>query len=1067
MEDHGDACPTLAQIELIAAGIHISDRISIHIARCEQCAENIRLAHFGKQFERVMSDDHAHDGLPAEVHPEIFGYRIIEVVARGGQGVVYHAVQETTGQEVAIKVLDPILTGLSRQARERMSREIEIVGSLNHPGIVRIFDSIILTDGREALVMEYIKGYQLNEWISRFPDCSESSLLELLASIADAIHHAHQRGIIHRDLKPSNILIDENGKARILDFGVARWTDLLHGDTPITRTGQFAGTLAYAAPEQVTIESATPDIRTDIYAIGVIGIESLTGRLLYPSDGSLQSMIQQILTSQPPSQTQTRVKPDAWTVLCKAMAKEKNRRYQSAAGLAADLRRAANGEAIQARCDSRRYLIGKAVQRHRVVLSLVTLLCTAIVGVLVSLTIGNTRLSEALRDSRMLQIRAQLAAGNREQAEEVLWSEFERGISSGFDPEHSLWNGAAHDMELFWCFVEMQSTATCLAVIPDAVLPKYGLWPLDDGRFIGATPDGWLVWLTRTMEGVDFQRVCKIPEKAETIKATPDGRYLICFGEDRVWCMDIKANESVASESLGGLSLQQVVITFTDWGVAISDLRGQMRVLSIPDLQPIFERSGLPVMQTPWLDLDKRVIGYIDHDARLRVVDIYTDQELPPSGAGLFGMQKPGPQSQLLLSPDGHRIVSAYRGGLLVLDTDRSVQSPPILNHPGYRVWVNHDPNWTVLTAIAGGDPILHMWDTVSWKPLQGLPGHTGSVIAHAFTRDSTKILTIDTDGTLRIWASPLHSWRTSFGSKSSQSHQIAYDSRKQIIYSSDPNGKLSILPIAGSRGIENRFKDLGDINVSRLALSKDGEHLAMASLDASVQLISVSTGTSILLELPARAESVAGLGFTPHSASALLAVCINPAGFILYDAESGRLERELEFDTSALISSMAWSPDGRSLAVSLRDGTLAILDDIDRDEVRMLDLHAVQLRSVSFVADGKHLVAVGEAGLLYMVDLRTGEIRESDRLSESSLFCVATHPEGRIAVVGDRAGSVKVVDLISLSELATFDAGGSVMWMEFVDNGNSLVISTLDRPVEIWRFSELSGTLSRVASTK
>lgn len=1064
MENQSAPCPTLAQIESIASGISVSDRISAHIARCERCAENIRLARFGKQFERVMSDQQPDIGLPSADYPEIFGYSILGVIARGGQGVVYHAVQDTTGQEVAIKVLDPTLTGLTRQARERMSREIHIVGSLNHPGIVRVLDSLKLSDGREALVMEYIRGDQLNQWLLQNPDRSEPYLLELLAGIADAVHHAHQRGIIHRDLKPSNIMIGEDGRVRVLDFGVARWADLLDEDSHITRTGEFAGTLAYAAPEQVSTESVTPDIRTDIYSMGVIGFETLTGQEVFKSDGSLQSMIESVLTSQPPNRAQSGLKTESWTVLSKAMAKDKSRRYQSAGEFAGDLRRAARGEAVHALGDSQWYLLRKAVRKNRVLLSFILMISVAISGVLVSLAIGNSRLSEALRASRIVQIRALLAAGNREQAEEVFWGEFERRIRSGFGSEHLLWNGSAHDMELFWCFVEMQSSATCMYIQPDRYLPRYGLWSIEGGSFLTVDSDRWLVRLTRTTSGIESERVFVIPDRAETMKVTPDGRYMLCFGDDRVWCVDIATNESVSSRGLGGIGLQNLVISFANWGFAITDSVGEMRVLSVPGLDPIIERSGLPVMLTPWLDPDERVIGFIDHESRLRVMDIGADQELPPSGAELFGTQQPGPYPQIVLSPDRNQIIMAYGGGLLVLDTDKGTQSLPIMNHPGYRVWVGHDPGWSVMTAIASGDPALHLWNTATWESLPGLPGHAGSVVTHSFTSDSSEILTIDARGTLRVWASPLHSWRFRLGPPSSQAHQFAVDPSNKNVYSLDSNGKLLQLPIPTNESILNGLDVVPSISATRVALDEGGEYLAVANMKDTVELIVLKSGTRIRIELPDQTNSIAGLQCRPEPNKPMLAVAVNPAGLVLIDTSTGRAQRAVSFDSTALISSMDWSPDGRRVVVSLRDGTLGIVDDIERDGVRVVDLKAIQLRSLSFLPDGVRVVAVGETGKLYVVHLDSGEVRESKRLSEHSLFCVEVHPEGRIAMVGDRAGNVMVVDLRSLTELATFDAGGSVMWMEFMDGGRSLVVSAIGCPIEIWRFADLAETMDKIA---
>ncbi|NEQ53753.1 MAG: serine/threonine protein kinase [Leptolyngbya sp. SIO3F4] len=422
----------------------------MHLSRCQRCAQIVSNASFGLRFESVMAGTGEEEPNYQESYPEVFGYEIQGEIARGGQGVVYRAEQKTTGKVVAIKVLYPEVAGTSRKARERMAREIQIASSLNHPGIVGILDSVKLLDGRDALVMELIEGDCLSDWHRFHPELSEQQLLSLLAQIADAIHYAHQRGVIHRDLKPTNVLIDSSGVPRILDFGVARRREPGISESPITRTREFSGTLAYAAPEQVSQESQSPDIRTDVYALGAIGFELLMGRPLLTTSGSLLDIVDRITNEDPPSYSEAGVSRDAWVVLSKAVSKRKERRYQSAAELASDLRSAARGEAVIARADSSWYTLRKSARRHKVTLTVTTLVITGLSGILLSLVIGNSRLSSALRESRLLQIRTQVSLGNREQAERVLWQDIGSDISEGIHAQSALWTGTPREKELLW-----------------------------------------------------------------------------------------------------------------------------------------------------------------------------------------------------------------------------------------------------------------------------------------------------------------------------------------------------------------------------------------------------------------------------------------------------------------------------------------------------------------------------------------------------------------------------------------------------------------------------------------
>ena len=159
------------------------------------------------------------------------------------------------------------------------------------------------------------------------------------------------------------------------------------------------------------------------------------------------------------------------------------------------------------------------------------------------------------------------------------------------------------------------------------------------------------------------------------------------------------------------------------------------------------------------------------------------------------------------------------------------------------------------------------------------------------------------------------------------------------------------------------------------------------------------------------------------------------------------------------MASDLDWSPDGARAAVAFRDGTVGIVEE--SGEVRRVQLGKNQIRSIAFLPSGSQLAAVGEAGRLYLLDISTGLFRASDRLSEHSLFCVAIHPGGEIAMVGDRAGKLNAVDLDDLRELAAFEAGGSVMSIDFSPGGDDLGVAALGRPVELWGISELAKTYS------
>jgi WD40 repeat protein/predicted Ser/Thr protein kinase len=1006
-----------------------------------------------------MTTDDDTNPANTHTHPEVFGYDIQRELARGGQGVIYLANQRTTGQTVAIKVLSPQVSGISRQARERMAREIQIAGSLNHPGIVRIFDSLKLPDGRDALIMEHIEGDPLSVWMTNNPGASEHTRLHLLAKIADATHHAHQHGVIHRDLKPSNILIDHTGAPHLLDFGIAKRTGLTDTDPRITRTGEFSGTLAYAAPEQVSQKAGPPDIRTDIYALGIIGFELLTGHPPFDTQGSLQALVDQILTQDPPTRADTGISSDAWTVLAKAASKDKSRRYQSAAEMARDLLAAARGDAVLARADSHWYILRKTAKRHRAGLAIATLALLALAAVLVSLAIGNTRLASALRESRLLQIRAQLAVGSREQAERVLWEEINRDLPHDIDAPRALWTGSPREKELLWSFIEMQAPATCLDVVPSALSPALGLWPLADNTVLAARPDRTLVRIDPDDPSNPTPLGARVPGDTLTIKAVPSANFIVCIARDHIRTLDTTTARTIAITPFDAQDFTSIGIAVTEWGIVTNDASGNLTVSTLPELEPIYTIKGMPTPQTPWLDPHQRILAYITPHGTMRVLDLDTKADIPPSGLRILGRERLGPNPQLILSPDRTRYAVAYGGGMLVRAVTQNTDTEPLLAHPGYRVWVNHDPEWSMISAAANGDPTLHLWETRTWKPLEGLSGHHGSVISHAFLPDASKILTLDHEGTLRVWTAPDHGWRTLLGQDTALSHQIAAHPDTPVIYATDNEGTpFRFAPDHDPVRIHT------NLTAVRAAIDDTHTTLALADMHRHIELHDPdhpgdpSATRALTLE---SAQSITALRFRPGSTT--LAAITNPSAFVLIDTESASITRTIPIPSASPVSDLAWSPDGHHAALALRDGTIAYLHDPDNPEFRIIDIGARQIRSLVFTPDSASIAAVGDTGVLHLVDPRTGRARTTRRLSEHSLFSVAVHPLGRVALVGDRAGIIKAIDLADMSELATLSAGGSVMSMAFTDQGRSLAVSALDKPVSLWRFNQLAETLDDI----
>lgn len=337
------------------------------------------------------------------VAPEIEGYESLIEIARGGQGVVYRARQQSTRRTVAVKVLrDAAPTDTERR---RFEREVDLAAGLRHPGIVSIHDSGLTRDGRPYLVMEFVEGRSIQQHLGERPPIERT--VALVADVCEAVGHAHLRGVIHRDLKPGNVRVDADGRARVLDFGLARLTG--ERGMTVSGSGQFIGSLPWASPEQAEGRTNEIDVRSDVYALGVVLYQLLTGEFPYDVESSMRVALDSIVAMPPsrPSSHRADIDDDLETIILKCLAKEPDRRYQSAGELARDLRRYLAGEPIDAKRDSAWYTIRKRMARYRLVTGIATGALVVAVGALIA--VNGFRIeaakqrdlaSEALADAR-------------------------------------------------------------------------------------------------------------------------------------------------------------------------------------------------------------------------------------------------------------------------------------------------------------------------------------------------------------------------------------------------------------------------------------------------------------------------------------------------------------------------------------------------------------------------------------------------------------------------------------------------------------------------------------------
>lgn len=361
----------------------------------------------------------------------IGNFRVLRRIASGGMGAVFEAEQNQPRRRVALKVIR--MTMASEALRRRFEHEVEILGQLKHPGIAQIHEAGTFDDGTGPapyFAMEFVDGIPLVDFAKQH-QLTIRQRLTLMAAICDAAHHAHQHDVVHRDLKPANILIERTIDGmfcpKVLDFGVARAIRSdEHFASMHTEVGQLIGTLCYMSPEQVVGSGKDLDTRSDIYTLGVILFELLAHRLPYELHDRSMVEAGSVIREQDAirlSSIDAAFRGDIETIVSKAMAKEKDRRYQSAAELAADIRRFLSDEPIVARPTSLTYQMRKFAVRNKA-------LASSFVIVLLILIVGFVGISWALVRARGAEHAALKSASKA-----TAVSNFLQNMLAGVDPE--------------------------------------------------------------------------------------------------------------------------------------------------------------------------------------------------------------------------------------------------------------------------------------------------------------------------------------------------------------------------------------------------------------------------------------------------------------------------------------------------------------------------------------------------------------------------------------------------------------------------------------------------------
>ncbi|MEO1129520.1 MAG: serine/threonine-protein kinase [Planctomycetota bacterium] len=958
---------------------------------------------------------HNERAFPA-IGDRVGAYRISRLIAAGGMGAVFLAarVDSEITQTVAIKFLRHLAFASERGEQEALRRfrnERQVLASLEHPGITRLLDAGATATGQPYFVMEHVEGIPIDTYCTS-NHLSVRQRVTLMVDVCDAVQHAHHMLVVHRDIKPQNILVTHEGRPKVLDFGIARLMEpeLLEGAA--TRTGEFVGTLAYASPEQLRGERGF-DTRSDVYSLGVVLYALLTGRLPHDTTRSLPAIVEAVERERPdaPSTLNPRVSQDLDAVVLQAISKSRDRRYQSASELADDLRRALHGEPVNARSDSRWYVVRSELWRRRVPVAIALAIIVVSVAFGTFATVQQMRLqdrTEQLAESLYVDTvqRGRLLGrtGNLIGAEEALRDAVDMGVRD--DPSLADW--ALRELygttPLIASVRLPKARWTAVAALPDGAL----LARDEDGRVVEVTPDGVIIdaFEARAIASGEDQRVAWVDVKGV------------------IW---VRAGDGAPARWSQGHEDASVIAVTADHVAAFD---GHSGVAVAEEGDPVALQLPRDVTQLRVCGARHEVFG-LGSDGMVRAWSVLDGAQ---TGAWSVGADA----RCLAVSRDGRSIVSANGRTVQCIDRDTGVTHR-----------FNAANGWVIDVAILGSsdptiatisaDYALRIWRMDSMQPIFETTAHGTKPSWLAWNAESGSLFSIDEAGLVRVWdledgiALPR---RIAVGTGTVHGLDVGPD---WVAASMDAEPDRLVL----HHRSDARWHAV-DLDAPVSSVAAVGDDGWIATTYAGTLLRVSLDGTAALREewrrdLQARANSIAWM---PEEGCA--AVACDDATIRVHQASDGSEVRRIDLD-AIRVPAVAWSPADASLfAVTYPESDLVAIDVATGATRTLFDgTRSDGLRCVEVAPRGDTLAFAGDDARVHVWRwTRQQGWRPSSTLSghREGIFALAFSPDGSTLASSGRRGTTLLWHVGLSTELTRFtDHSSMVFALAFDPDGSSL----------------------------